>query len=233
MKSGHLSTCACILTMSFTTLAPRLAHADGGIVQLRQTQGPFWVTVFLSPELADGDADVSVMVQRSKNCEIVLDANVDLTAKPPTVVSSNDSDPLCGLSATAVASRVAPASDAVRVHATREQASNKLLYAALLRLRTAGDWRLHVLVSQGSDHASFNCALPVDRTSAGLQPLWPYLLFPPIVIIAFAINQYLRKSSLETSFPAGSIPNLASTGKSLNPLNSAPEEATKNPLPGQ
>jgi hypothetical protein len=83
------------------------------------------------------------------------------------------------------------------VRATREQASNKLLYAALLKLDAAGNWRLNVAVSRSSDSASFDCVLPVTIPSAGLSGLWPYLAFPPIAIAAFALNQKLRKHSLE------------------------------------
>jgi hypothetical protein len=85
------------------------------------------------------------------------------------------------------------------VRATREQASNKLLYAALLKFNAAGDWRLHVTVSRGTGSANFDCVLPV-ASSAKLQGLWPYLAFPPIAIIAFAMNQWLRSCRWKKGF---------------------------------
>jgi hypothetical protein len=208
MKSSGISAGIWIAAALFTTLAPNVARADGGIVRLREAQGPFLVTVFVSPEPVEGAVtDVSVLVQHRLNGDVVLDAEVNLTVDPPPEMSISESDPLCGLSPTAVASRLGePTLHSAELRATREQASNKLLYAAPLKLHAGGDWRLHVTVSQGTDTARFDCLLPVTRPSIGLARLWPYLIFPPIVIIAFAMNQWLRRQSLERTLN----PNLAS-----------------------
>jgi len=199
MKSWRANT-GILIVAFFTMLAPRVARADGGIVQLREAQGPFLVTVFVSPQAVEGGVtDVSVLVQERKSGDVVLDADVNLAVAPPPDVSNKESDPLCGLSSTAVASRLTESTlHSVQVRATREQASNKLLYAAPLNLDVPGDWRLHVTVSQRTDTAEFDCLLPVTRQSRGLAGLWPYLIFPPIVILAFAANQWLRRHSLET-----------------------------------
>jgi hypothetical protein len=187
------------IVTAFIMLAPLLVRGDGGIVQLHEVQGPFSVTVFVSPEAGhSGLADVSVLVQGRKNGEVVLDADVSLAIAPPEGVATNRSEPLCGPSPTDGAfqlpdMRLQP----VTVRATRDQASNKLLYAAHLELRAAGNWRLHVNVSHGSDNATFDCFLPVGATSVKLSGLWPYLAFPPIAIVAFAMNQRLRRHSLE------------------------------------
>lgn len=180
-------------------LTPRLARGDGGIVRLHEIQGPFSVTVFVSPEAAAGGlVDVSVLVQWRTNGDVILDAGVSLALDPPTGVATNPSDPLCGVSS-AAAAFLSPelAQPLVKAQATREQASNKLLYATPLKLDATGDWRLHIVVSRGSDSAGFDCLLPVTMASAKLPGLWPYLAFPPIIITAFAINQRLRRHSLE------------------------------------
>jgi len=191
---------------AFAMLAPQLAFGDGGIIQLHEAQGPFLVTVFVSPEAAHGGlVDASILVQRRTNGEVILDAEVGLAVDPPNGWSTSASDPLCGLPSTGAALQLP---DTRQLHstvrATREQASNKLLYAAGLNLNAAGDWRLHVDVSRGPDHARFNCLAPVTRTSAKLSGLWPYLAFPPIVITAFAMNQRLRRYSLEKGFESQS-----------------------------
>jgi len=216
-------------------------------VQLHEAQGPFSVTVFVSPEAVRGGlADVSVLVQWRKNGEVVLDADVSLALDPPNglamasesssssfsssssksgvsalgtpkppkrrdlVPPQAQSGPLCGLSPTAapstidyrlsstINSQLSTIDFIGRQHqdtvpATRAQASNKLLYAAALKLNAPGDWRLHVYVLRGSDSARFDCLLPVTRTSAKPSGLWPYLILPPIVIAAFAMNQRLRE----------------------------------------
>jgi hypothetical protein len=172
---------------------PNLALGDGGIVQLHETRGPFSVTVFVSPEAAAGGlTDVSVLVQWGRNGEVVLDADVKLTLAPPESRTLGEAEPLCGLS-----SSVGTTRHSMTVQATREQASNKLLYAAPVELDTAGDWHLHVRVSRGSDKAQFDSLVPGNQASAKISGLLPFLAIPPIGILAFAMNQKLRQKTLE------------------------------------
>jgi hypothetical protein len=199
MKRSRIRIRAWVATVLFTMLGPRFAQGDGGIVQLHQTKGPFLVTVFVSPEAAQGGlADVSVLVQWKTNGEVVLDADVSLAVDPPNGLVLHEAEPLCGLSPTAAAFQQPDTrQQQATLPATRAQASNKLLYAAALKLNAAGYWRLHVYVSHGSDQARFDCLLPIARTSTRLTGLWPYFALPPIVIVAFALNQWLRRNSLE------------------------------------
>jgi len=169
-------------------LMPRIARGDGSIVRLQETRGPFSVTVFVSPEAIDRLTDVSVLVQSRNSGDVLLDADVSLSLIPPNGTAIADLDPFCGPSG---------GRDSTTVLATRERASNKLLYAALLKLDAPGNWKLNVTVSRSSDTASFDCFLPVTTTLTKLSGLWPYLAFPPIAIAAFALNQKLRRDSLE------------------------------------
>jgi hypothetical protein len=194
MKRVSISVQASILTALVIILMPRVAKGDGGIVQLRETRGPFSVTVFVSPVAVSGGlTDVSVLVQSQENGDLVLDADVRLCLIPPEGVTTSELDPFCGPALQSVNGTA----HSLTVRATREQASNKLLYAARLKLDATGNWPLQVDVSHGTDSASFNCVLPVTAPSARLSRLWPYLAFPPIAIAAFALNQKLRKNSLE------------------------------------
>ena len=177
-------------------LSPHDARADGGIIRLREAQGPFMVTVFSSPEVAAGGlADVSVLVQERETGKIMLDADVNLTLSPPDGQATKQSNGLCGLSTAAM--RLPDGNNPASVRATREQASNKLLYAAPVELDAAGDWKLHMLVSRGTDIARFDCLLPVTLRSGKLTGVWPYLLLPPLAVAVFAMNQWLRKQSLQ------------------------------------
>jgi hypothetical protein len=195
MKRTSLRIQICVTALCIV-LTPCIARADGGIIQLRQTRGPFSVTVFVSPEAVSGGlTDVSVLVQSQKNGDVVLDAEVTLSLIPPEGVAMN-SDPFCGpYGAAFQPANVTPHSLTVR--ATREQASNKLLYAALFNLDAPGNWPLQVIVSRGPDSARFDCLLPVATISPKLPGLWPWLAFPPLAIAAFALNQKLRRNSLE------------------------------------
>jgi hypothetical protein len=197
MKRTSLRIQIWSVTALCLVLTPYIARGDGGIVQLRQTSGPFSVTVFVSPEAVSGGlTDVSVLVQSQNNGDVVLDADVTLYLIPPEGVALNESDPFCGpYGATFQSGNVTPHSLTVR--ATREQASNKLLYAALFNLDAPGNWPLQVIVSRGPESARFDCLLPVAAISPKLSRLWPWLAFPPIAIAVFALNQKLRRDSLE------------------------------------
>jgi hypothetical protein len=186
-----------IVTISLTMSAPRLAKGDGGIIRLREAQGPFSVTVFSSPESVSGGlADVSALIQDRETGKVVLDADVSFTLSPPDGSAQSQSDEFCG-SSKALMRLWDEMNNPATVRATREQASNKLLYAAPLELNAPGDWKLYVLVSRGTDTARFDCRLPVTLRSSKLTGLWPYLWLPPLAVAAFAVNQWLRRQSLQ------------------------------------
>jgi len=199
-----------VIIVLLTMLAPWCVKGDGGVVQLRESQGPFSVTVFAAPETArDGLTDVSVLVQWEKNGEVVLDADVSLALDSPSTLTMDRSEPLCGVSPSATAVQSADKGEPrASVPATRERASNKLLYAAALKLNTTGRTRLRVNVVRGAESASFDCPLLVTPTSAKLAVLWPCLAFPPIAIMAFAMNQWLRRDALEKGLKRQSTPSL-------------------------
>jgi len=199
-----------VIIVLLTMLAPWCVKGDGGVVQLRESQGPFSVTVFAAPETTrDGLTDVSVLVQWEKNGEVVLDADVSLALDSPSTLTMDRSEPLCGVSPSATAVQSADKGEPrASVPATRERASNKLLYAAALKLNTTGRTRLRVNVVRGAESASFDCPLLVTPTSAKLAVLWPCLAFPPIAIMAFAMNQWLRRDALEKGLKRQSTPSL-------------------------
>src|SRR5262249_44815805 len=146
-------------------LVAHLAKGDGGIVLFHEARDPFSVTIFVAPETARGGlADLSVLVQWRTNGQVVLDADVSLTLDPPTGSTMSQTDPVCSLPWAAAGVQFPDGIPLpMTVRATRAQAANKLLYAAPLKLNAAGDWRLHVIVSRGSDYARFDCLLPAVK----------------------------------------------------------------------
>ena len=204
MKRTSIRVQICIATASLILFGPRDTKGDGGVIRLRGTQGPFSVTLFSSPDVvAGGLADVSVLIQGRESGQVVLDAEVSLTLSPPDGLAMKQSGGLCGLP-TAAMRLPDGINNPASVRATREQASNKLLYAAPVELDAPGDWVLHVVVSRGSDTARFDCLLPVTLESGKLTGVWPYVWLPPLAAAAFAVNQWLRRQSLQkrTSQPA-------------------------------
>jgi hypothetical protein len=199
MQGWRVSIQAGVAVALLAALIPQIAKGDGGVMLLHEARGAFLVTVFVSPEAARGGlTDLSVLVQSSTSGDVLLDADVGLAVDPPKGMASTPSKEFCGASSAPAGSQLPDVTQLQgTVRATREQASNKLLYAAALNLNSKGDWRLHVYVSRQTDNAQFDCLIPVTQASANAPGLWFCLLIPPIAIAGFAINQKLRKHSLE------------------------------------
>ncbi len=79
--------------------------------------------------------------------------------------------------------------------ATREVAQNKLLYSALINLPEAGQWELEVTITQGKETASILGQVSAAAPMPFLLSYWRSLLLPPIVIVMFALNQWLKRRS--------------------------------------
>jgi hypothetical protein len=155
-------------------LVPLVARGDGGVVRAREASGPFLLTIFTgSDPLRAGPLDVSVLVQDRSSGETILDATADLTLQP-----------------------LDSASPPLLARASHEQATNKLLQAALVRIPAAGRWRLRAEVRRGPDEATAITELQVAPPPPRLASIWPYLLLPPFAIAVFALHQALRQDAL-------------------------------------
>lgn len=146
---------------------PAAAGADGGLVRLSQAAGPFTITVFTAPTpLRAGAIDVSVLVQRAGGGEVVDDAAVTVTLRG-------------GSGATITAA------------ATRAQATNKLLYAALLDLPAAGAWEVAVEVQARGATAAVAFPVTAAPPLPPWRAYWPYFLLPFAGIGLYALHQWL------------------------------------------
>jgi hypothetical protein len=171
------------------------ARGDGGVIRSREIQGPFVVTIFTASEPLQGSpVDVSVMVQGRDSSDAILDANVNLIFTPPAASSAEPIEQICGVSGMAGSGTH---SEQFTVAATRRQASNKLLYAAPVKFGAAGNWQLQALIKRGGDAVEIACSLPVGSPPRKLMALFPYLILPPLMVAMFALNQCLRRQSLE------------------------------------
>jgi hypothetical protein len=111
-------------------------------------------------------AELSVLVQNRETLDPDLDATVTIR------LQHGDSD--------------------VTVRATREQAHNKLLRAAVVNLDEPGEWRYTVTVSRPGAQATVTGTMNVAPAEPKLASYWSYLAFPPLCIALFAIHQRLR-----------------------------------------
>ena len=131
---------------------------------MRQSAGPFVVSLFTTPEsLATGSADLSVMVEEQGSGSILLDADVAVT------LTSEDA-------------RVAP----VIAHLSHAHATNRLLEDAVVQLPQAGRWRAVIHVSEAGREASVTTVLTVANYSARRGTVWLFAVLPVFAIALFA-----------------------------------------------
>ena len=155
--------------------------ADGGAVQFRGTAGAFEITMFSSPTpVRIGTADLSVLVKKTAGDAPVLDADVTLH-----LVKAADGKII-----------------EVTAHPTHNQATNKLLYAANMRIPSNGSWRVDVLVKQGANAAAMSGRMFVLPPQPPFLKYWPYFVLVPLLGLLFAINQRLKRQRRNRRLPA-------------------------------
>jgi hypothetical protein len=149
-------------------LVQATASADGGTVQLRKEAGDLVITVFASPSpLSVGPVDISLLLQNRDGLEPVLDAKVSL------VLRANDSG---------IEFRASP---------TREQARNKLLYAAPITFSKPGKWQIAVTVRRNGKETDAVGILQVAPVHGSASSYAGYIAFPPVMIVLFIVRERL------------------------------------------
>jgi hypothetical protein len=159
-------------------LAQARAFADGGTVQMRKETGAVVITVFTSPApLVAGPVDISVLVQNRNGLGPVLDADVSMLLRREG-------------SATEVWAR-----------ATREQAQNKMLYAAPVILAQSGKWHVSVTTLHEPSRAEIAGDIEVKPGRVMAGSYWSYIAFPPLMIVVIMIRECLirRKANSRVS----------------------------------
>lgn len=144
------------------------AFADGGAVQLRKEVGDLVATVFTSPSpLSVGPVDISVLLQQRSGLEPVLDANVFVFLR----------DQASGAE--------------IQAHPTREQARNKLLYAAPLMFSKQGKWEITITVGRNGKETGVAGILEVAPAPGRAVSYAGFIVFPPVMIGLFVIRERL------------------------------------------
>ena len=155
-------------------LAQATALADGGAVQLRKEAGDLLITIFTSPApLSVGPVDISLLLQNRNGFEPVLDASVAL------VFRAHDSEM------------------EFWARPTREQARNKLLYAAPVMFSKPGKWHVAVTVARNGLETHAVGSLEVAPATHRTVSYAGCLAFPPLMIVLFVVRERLirrRKS---------------------------------------
>ena len=166
--------------LAFTLLAG-WCHADGGAIITTQAVNGFDVTVFASPApLRAGPVDVSVLVQQGE--KPILDAVVEVGWRASSSSSPDWLPPCCTME-----------SNTERITALRAHSNNRFLYSAIVPMKSSGPSELVIKVSQGGREALLSCDIEVRRPLPPALAFWPWLVFPPVAIVGFAIHQSLTK----------------------------------------
>jgi hypothetical protein len=157
-----------LLIPALVILVQATAWADGGTVQLRQEAGDLVITVFASPgPLSVGPVDISLLLQNRDGLEPVLDAKVSLVLREDDSTLELQAQP------------------------TREQARNKLLYAAPVTLSNPGKWHIAVRVLENGTETDAAGILEVAAAPDKAASYAGYIAFPPVMIGLFIVRQWL------------------------------------------
>jgi hypothetical protein len=190
-------------------LAAVRVHADGGVVVLDGRAGPLLVTAFAAPvPLRAGPVDLSVLV-RDVDGTPLFDVDVHLVLELVEAEAREDAAEAGavvtgehGMHADGPADRnhaghgsgathPGGGTTVARVRATRAQATNKLLHAALVELPVPGTWRLVVEVVRDSTSSRLAGTLPVGPALPAWTTRWRELLLPALVVALFLLHQVL------------------------------------------
>ena len=168
--------------LAFTLLAAACCHADGGAILARQTINGLDLTVFASPvPLRAGPVDVSVLVQEGK--APVLDATVEVAWSASPSSSPEWVPPCCTME-----------SGTEKIPAVRAHSNNRLLYSAVVPMKSSGPSKLVIKVAQSGREALLSCDIEVRPPLPPALSFWPWLVFPPVAIAGFALHQSLVRS---------------------------------------
>src|SRR5262245_40059981 len=163
-----------LLLLSSLVLHPSsFLLADGGAVRLSEQHGNYQITVLTAPTpLWAGPIDVSVLVQKAGNNELVLDGQVTIKATRRDYPSQ-------------VISHVASA----------KAATNKLFRAANFELPKPGQWDVEVSVDGPLGDANVGFEMEAAEPLPKWLAMWPWFSWPAIAILLFSVHELVLKSN--------------------------------------
>jgi hypothetical protein len=149
---------------------PAWGH-HGGEVRLMEKAGPFLITVFGDPTpLRVGPVDISVMIQDEDGGRPILEAEVTVQLQE----QGTDRSPII-------------------TQATRQNATNKLLYATLVNLPAPGLWELQVTAQYQAQVANVTCMVTAVPPRSTLRSWWLYAALLSVTIGSVALHQWHRR----------------------------------------
>ena len=158
--------------------------ADGGVILARQTINGLDLTVFASPvPLRAGPADISVLIQDTATGMAVLDGAVEVAWSSVSPSAPEWLPPCCSMNT---------ATD--KIAATLAHSQNKLLYSAIVPIRSSGASELVIRATAGSREALLSCPVEAGPPSPPAAAYWPWLALPPFCIVGFCLHQRISRA---------------------------------------
>jgi hypothetical protein len=162
-----------VLLLGMSLATSPAAFADGGAVRISETRGDAQITVFTAPTpLVVGSADISVLVLDSKSGKPRVDLPIRVSAFP-----------------------IDHSVRTVRVDATSEAATNKLMRSASVAFAQPGIWEIDVTV-EGLGPLGFG--VEVDEPPPPWREMSIWIGWPLLVIAAFAVRQWMTARRAST-----------------------------------
>jgi hypothetical protein len=146
-----------------------VARGDGGTLREWKRRGSHEIAVFTDPTpIMVGPVDISILLLDPATGEPAPDARVTVEVAPVGRTGAALSHP-----------------------ATREAATNKLMYAAVFELREPGRLEVIVTVDGTDEPAQVRFELDVGTSSISLPGVWPWILWPAPVIAVYGVHRRL------------------------------------------
>jgi hypothetical protein len=145
--------------------------AHGGVLLLHERAGPYLISLFSADApLRAGAQDFTVLVQNAEDGNTVLDSGVQLSFRRANTPE-------------------------VRIEGRVGQSANQLLYAAPAQL-AEGTWQVAISVqAPGGAAAEASGTVTILPEQSPLASYWPYFAVPPIAVLLFILNRWLKRQS--------------------------------------
>ena len=141
------------------------------MVRISEVDGPWRLTVFSEPTpLRAGMVDFSVLIQETADDAPILDATVSL-----------------------MLDHVDGESDSILVEATREAATNQLLYSAKFELPAEGTWDIETAALQGEQISRVRFQFEAAEKVPPFLDMWFWFLLPVMACLLIILNQWLQR----------------------------------------
>ena len=161
----HVVICVALIAC---LVFPGPLHGDGGVLRLSEKSGNYRVTVFTPPgPLRAGPLEVNILVQDAATGVVLSEARVVVSAADRAIPERRIERP-----------------------ATAEAATNKLFHAANVDLPNPGLWEITIMIDGSRGEAASQFEVEVAEPKSRGASLWPWLSWPALVIIAFAVHQW-------------------------------------------